>query len=102
MDTCTPMWIKLLDILIVFVAEVGDYDPDEHGEGAGYLSEFKFCPKQVKIIPRLTCNKLSTFVIISLSTTIFSFLVINYWQIDQHEISPYNNQYIAKWTGNEN
>jgi len=30
-----------------FVAEVGDYDPDEHGEGAGYLSEFKFCPKQV-------------------------------------------------------
>lgn len=34
---------------IVFVAEVGDYDPDEHGEGAGYLSEFKFCPKQVQM-----------------------------------------------------
>ena len=37
-----PMYCK-----IVFAAEVGDYDPDEHGEGAGYLSEFKFCPKQV-------------------------------------------------------
>ena len=37
-----PMYYK-----IVFVAEFGDYDPDEHGEGAGYLSEFKFCPKQV-------------------------------------------------------
>lgn len=33
----------------VFVAEVGDYDPEEQGEGAGYLSEFKFCPKQVLI-----------------------------------------------------
>jgi len=31
------------------IAEVGDYEPDEHGEGAGYLSEFKFCPKQVKL-----------------------------------------------------
>ncbi|XP_027052365.1 band 4.1-like protein 3 [Pocillopora verrucosa] len=30
----------------VVQAEVGDYDHDEHGDGAGYLSEFKFCPKQ--------------------------------------------------------
>ena len=33
--------------ILAFVAEVGDYDHDEHGDGAGYLSEFKFCPKQV-------------------------------------------------------
>ena len=33
--------------ILAFIAEVGDYDHDEHGDGAGYLSEFKFCPKQV-------------------------------------------------------
>ena len=33
--------------ILAFVAEVGDYDHNEHGDGAGYLSEFKFCPKQV-------------------------------------------------------
>ena len=33
--------------ILAFVAEVGDYDHGEHGDGAGYLSEFKFCPKQV-------------------------------------------------------
>lgn len=30
----------------VVQAEVGDYEPEEHGENSEYLSEFRFCPRQ--------------------------------------------------------
>lgn len=30
----------------VVQAEMGDYEPEDHGEDARYLSDFKFCPKQ--------------------------------------------------------
>lgn len=26
---------------------MGDYEPEDHGQDARYLSDFKFCPKQV-------------------------------------------------------
>ena len=42
------MWIfrtwNEIDVIIFCVAEVGDYDPQDHP--AGYVSEFKMLPKQ--------------------------------------------------------
>ena len=65
------------ELLCDFVAESGDYDPDEHGEGAGYLSEFKFCPKQV-------IKK--------------SGLVIHFFQPLTRQVSPLNKQITSLYT----